>query len=489
MTRPLRGLLLPALLLATGALGAMRTELTTNGVRLIDAASGAELAQLDTGAARDAVMHGATLYVALARGGIAVIDVSNPAHPATTATVADGVQCGRLILSGDSLLCVQPRYELLAYSVKAPLSPALVQPESMFARPLPLAEPASPVQQKVIAADVRAEAARATVLEVSQGRAVIDAGTAAGFREGRRVKIISQKLIAKPDLSRGGVHLSPSGETVAVVSIEQAEDNRAMARLGRGDWAQPGDLVELSDEPLSERLLVPRRAPFAARAGFFARPFLGLEGRTKPFGILADAFATYYFESVPLRIEGAFAPMGLAAGGAARHYPTTFVLTAAYTTDFFEIGLGAGGLLAEPGPMQISFGPLGPTADGPLEINSGFTINQLLRLGALDGINVLWQSSIFSRPQRFVFGVGRAELNVPLTSRLGLFGGGGGGENGWAMGELGVRTYVNGTGATGTVIISASLGYASIFDGWDAAAAQQEYVSGPAVAFGMEWRL
>ncbi|HYV46893.1 MAG TPA: hypothetical protein VFA20_18640, partial [Myxococcaceae bacterium] len=85
---------------------------------------------------------------------------------------------------------------------------------------------------------------------------------------------------------------------------------------------------------------------------------------------------------------------------------------------------------------------------------------------------------------RFVFGVGRAELNVPLTRQLGLFGAGGAGENGWAFGELGVRTYVGGLGARGTVILSASIGYASIFDG-----PSNEAVGGPSVAFGCEWRL
>jgi hypothetical protein len=83
-----------------------------------------------------------------------------------------------------------------------------------------------------------------------------------------------------------------------------------------------------------------------------------------------------------------------------------------------------------------------------------------------------------------VFGVGRAELSVPLTRQLGLFGAGGAGENGWAFGELGVRTYVGGLGARGTAVLSASIGYASIFDG-----PSHETVGGPSVAFGCEWRL
>src|SRR5262249_37055997 len=134
-----------------------------------------------------------------------------------------------------------------------------------------------------------------------------------------------------------------------------------------------------------------------------------------------------------------------------------------------------------------SAGPCASAADISIpgcEVNTGFTINQALRLGAIDGLNATWRSSIFSRPDRFVFGVGRAELNFPLTRQLGLFGAGGAGENGWAFGELGVRTCVGGLGARGTVVLSASIGYASIFDG-----PSHEVVGGPSVAFGSEWRL
>ena len=84
----------------------------------------------------------------------------------------------------------------------------------------------------------------------------------------------------------------------------------------------------------------------------------------------------------------------------------------------------------------------------------------------------------YSSPQ------GKKGVAAPLTSRLGLFAGGGAGENGWGMGELGVRTWMSGTGAPGTLILSASLGYSAIFDG-----PSRDFVGGPAVGFGMEWRL
>jgi hypothetical protein len=118
------------------------------------------------------------------------------------------------------------------------------------------------------------------------------------------------------------------------------------------------------------------------------------------------------------------------------------------------------------------------------EGNTGATFNQILRLGALDGIHLKWSSSIFARDTGFVFGVGRGELAVPVSSRLGVFAGGGAGENGWGYGEVGVRSFLGGAGTPGTLMLQASLGGAAIFDG-----PSRETIGGPSVAFGLEWRM
>jgi hypothetical protein len=210
------------------------------------------------------------------------------------------------------------------------------------------------------------------------------------------------------------------------------------------------------------------------------RPFLGLEGMTKPVGFLTEAYATFYPTNLPLSVSVMAAPFGFVINGREAHYPGTFLAIAGYSTDYFEIGLGAGALVG-------NVGPCGPNEFGlgyVCEVNTGFTINQTLRLGSLDGFHLAWSSSVFSRPTKFVFGVGRGELSIPLTSRLGLFAGGGGGENGWASGELGIKTAIGGAGAPGTLILRASVGYTAIFDG-----PTREFIGGPAIGYGMEWRL
>lgn len=415
------------------------------------------------------VTRGSLEYVPLATGGVAVVDTST-AEKKVLATILEGHFVTRLIVDGDRLIALETKEEALVLSLDDPRQPRVVRGATM---------PAAPVAKAVEAVTVAAPSAVGTVVDVVGGRVIFEGGIEKGFRKGLHVRVSSQRKEQKPDLLTGAMVEVPSGEVTAVLAIEQSDARRGMALLGRGDVAEKGDLVEVTTEPLSERLFFPRRAPFEWRFGFVVRPFLGLDGTTKPVGILLDGYVAWYPSSLPLSVTVMAAPFGFVINGKEPHYPGTFFVMGGYSTDFFEIGLGAGALTGNLGPC---FTP-SPGATAECEVNTGFTINQHLRLGALDGFHLSWNSSIFSRPTQFVFGVGRGEVAVPLTSRLGLFAGGGGGENGWAMGELGVKTALGGAGAPGTIVLRASLGYSALFDG-----PSREFLGGPAVAFGMEWR-
>jgi hypothetical protein len=205
---------------------------------------------------------------------------------------------------------------------------------------------------------------------------------------------------------------------------------------------------------------------------------------------------SYTFDDLPITLFAELSPFGTALLGSDAHYPIVTAVGAAYTTDYVEIGLGGGALVGNKGPCFPIEEQIDTDGDGfpdefrtrpdlqNCEENTGATFNQVLRLGALDGIHLKWSSSIFARSTGFVFGVGRGEVAVPVSSRLGLFAGGGGGENGWGYGELGVRSFFGGTGTPGSLMLQASLGGAAIFDGPNG-----EAIGGPSVAFGLEWRL
>jgi len=471
----------------------------------------------------DQVRSGEVLYVAPAGGGVVVIDVSDAASPRIVARFAEGQAVARLLLDGDRLWVVVLHEDVASYSIADPLAPvaALLRPTTSpgtlagVQRPAPPAplEPAKAAPEAVVETEPLAtEAApepalpdiQARVTQVKGGRVLFDGGAAAGFEEGMHVRIVSQRLVSKPDLEGEGVIEVPSGEVIAVVAIEEISDNGAMAQLGRGDLAKTGDLVEPTTERLSESLFLPRRAPYWLRAGFHARPFLALNTQDrKPFGMLIDAYATWYLSIVPIALTAEISPAGFVLFGADAHYPIVLTGVVAYYTDWFEIGLGGGGMIGNEGPCEMLWDQQTgePNGEVACEENTGFTINQMLRLGPIDGIHLTWNSSIFSRPNEFVFGVGRGELGVPVSSHLGLFAAGGAGENGWAFGELGVRSFFGGTGAPGTLMLSASLGVVGIFDGPGKMTSypdgrggtyteyQREEAIGPSVAFGAEWRL
>lgn len=456
---------------------------------------------------------GAVRYLALQRGGVVVV-VDEGAGPRIVATLLPGQAVSRLLVVDGRLLAFVVSESVTQFDLATPWAPMVALPSlpaaaststAMSTPPttppttlptLPTTLPTTSTAPSPSTTKTTPARVVGTVLEVKEGRVIVDRGADVGFSRGARIKVIAQRLVKKPDLQGGGVAMLPSNEVTAVVAVEEAEATRSMAILGRGDVAMPGDLVELTDAPVSESLWLPRRAPFNWRLGFVARPYLGIStDGTFPVGVLADGYLNYTFDDVPLTLFAELSPIGTAVLGTEAHYPIVSAVGVAYTTDFVEIGLGGGALFGNKGPCEVVVDEIDTDGDGiadqfrerrddrRCESNTGATFNQVLRLGALDGIHFKWSSSIFARDTGFVFGVGRGEVAVPVSSRLGLFAGGGGGENGWGYGEIGVRSLFGGAGTPGTLMLQASLGGAAIFDG-----PSRETIGGPLLAVGLEWR-
>jgi hypothetical protein len=448
-----------------------------------------DLTALGLGPLGAVVRRGDVVYAALLSGGVVVVDVADPATPRVVRRLLEDRAVSRLLVDGDRLVVVALQEQALSLSLADPTAPTLALPSlspssGLVTAPAPSATTPAPRQ-----------AARGHVVDVTGGRVVFDGGAKAGFVVGQRVRVTAQRLVEKPDLIGGGTKRAPSGETTAVVDVEEVEEGRAMAKLGRGDVAAEGDVVEATDAPLSERLFLPPRAPVTWRTGFFARPFFGLSTSGFPVGAVVDGYVVWTPRDVPIAVLVQASPAAFAVLSNEAHYPQTLAAGVTYVTDWFEVGLGGGALVGNEGPCT----PTTPQDQSTCEQNTGATFNQFLRLGALDGVHLQWESSIFARSGGFVLGTGRGELAVPVSSRVGLYGGGGVGENGWAFGEIGVRSMFGGTGGPGTTILSASLGGAGVFDGRGNRRVDslnpgyvdyvQEVVAGPAVGFGMEWRL
>ncbi len=434
-------------------------EPTPDGIRLVTQVNGLpqELSNLKVGPVKDILRHGTVVYAALEAGGVVVIDAENASAPVVTAHLAEGQHVVQFAHQGVStLIAILEDKGAVSFNASDPLHPVPLEAGTQSPTPF---------------------GGKGRVLAVRDGAAAIEGGTAAGFYAGEHVKIVSRAHLSPQDQLAEQAGLVPQGTTTAVAALERVEANRSIARLGRGDEAVPGDEVLGTGESLSESIVVPRAIPFEWRVSFTLRPFLDVSDSEDTVGLLTGAMVAYYFAGAPLRIEAGVEPLGLALGGSVQHDPVIAVLDLAFTSSFFEFGIGTGfSVLAQAGMENYETGAYtsAGTQIDPL-------IVEVLRIGQLDGFNVTWHSAVASTSGGFQFRAGDSELNLPITTRVTIFMDGGGG-SGYAFGDLGVRTYIGGVGGPGTTIVSLGLGGAGILDG-------DKQILGPSLLLGAEFRL
>jgi len=450
--------MLPALLLGQAqAAPSWAAKAIPDGVRLVADVFGApsELSEVKLGAVNDLVRRGDFVYVALAAGGIVVLDAHNPRAPQVGETFSKDQVVLHLAVEGDELVAVTKGQAFALYDLTDPRAPVAASPRSALV--LGAAGPA----------------AQGKVLAVKDGFVIIEGGTQIGFVQGQNVAIYSRTRLSERDRVAQASGIEIPGLLTAIVRLERVQENRSLATFGRGDSPEVGDLVVSTNDSTTANIAGPRWIPFEWRLGLGLRPFLGIQNNgTHPFGLMTDIYIEYYFQEVPLRVGVGLLPIGFVAGGLTSHNPVVFDATVAFYSQFFEIGLGAG------------FSST--TNCVPLDCTNGNvegTLDQTLRLGALDGVNFLWSSAIGYATSGFEVAAARGQLNFPLTTRLTL-GLEGSGARGLFYGDVVLRTYLGGVGGPGTFILSAGLGGATITD-----SSSIETVSGPALVFELEARL
>ncbi|RKG57517.1 hypothetical protein D7X30_18580 [Corallococcus sp. AB011P] len=430
--------------------------------------------ELGLGPVLDSVVHQGVTYVALGRGGIAVLKLDGAA-PQLVRRIEEGRRFVRLVVVGQSLLAIEQREEAHAFSLATPEQP---QPDSLAsalgaARGLTVVTQAPPPPQAP-PPTTAPSSARLTVTAVHDGDVTLSGGALAGLGEGTRVRVRTQD------------------SREVVLKVIESREHTAIARLGRGENVRVGDTAVVTDAPATARLFFPEPGVPRLRYGFHVRPFLALDARTREGrsaragGLLLDAFIAWRPGDLPLVLSAQLDPVGFGLGTGLRHTPGSAYVAAAYSTDFLEVGIGAGALFGQKEcSTQFDYDPNTYEPINPRTVcdsNAGVSFQQVLRLGALDGFHLAWNSAILSRDNQFRFGSGRGEVQVPLTPSLSLFGAGGGSASGWAFGELGVRSFLKGTGGSGTTVLSASLGIVSLSDG------SGEALTGPSIAIGIERR-
>jgi hypothetical protein len=234
------------------------------------------------------------------------------------------------------------------------------------------------------------------------------------------------------------------------------------------------------------------------------RPFLALG--SFGFGVLADGAVGRRLDNnlhVQLRLD----PVGLGLADEGNVLAAGANLIASYDTELFEVGLGAGWSAVNDNLDGDAFVTTEEDGAGGIttevdRVRSGLSIAQLVRLGAVDGINLTaYNTFIFYRDQ-FNYGGTTGQLQFPINDRTWILMRGGGGVAGYAFGEVGLRVLLQGNGDRGSLYLTPTLGGGGVFGETDCNGddTYEQYVdqdgecfeevsyAGPLVGLGVEWR-
>jgi len=451
------------------------------------------------GPVKQILRDGLLLYIARGVNGLTIMDISDLSSPEEIATFEQGRDVMGIEKMGDTVLVIISTYELAAIDVSNPKNPKQASALAVLGKTIesipqvekekvPALQPE--IEKSIQAAEPAAEKDReiklltGKVKDVKAGWVILDIGSRDGVKKDMHFKVLSKKLVKKPDLAAGGITKMPSGEKTAILVIEQVTESQSGVYLGRGESARPDDIVVLTDEDPRISLMAPKGQFGFTRIQAVLRPFFGV-GRLS-FGMINDLLISHQFK-IPMRVGAYIFPLGFAANGEGTGFPTSIMGIATYSSSYFEIGMGLGGSFSL------------------TQTKAALTINQFIRMGSLEGFHVVASTSFMlkktdSKGDRdeewgyeVSFGQAGGEINIPLHRRITLSFAGGGGSNGWGFGTIGIKTYIRGNGGKGTIIVPSALGYATVFDencdySYGNDKCEGIYTGGPTFSIGVDYR-
>jgi len=435
-------------------------------------------------------LAGGRLHVGCATGTALTFDLTDPARPQLVSQRELPGPVTGLHEAGGRVWAEITRVEA------RPLDEA---PAAAFPGPAGAGVPTTPAVVSPPVADQPAAGpvATGTVVETAPGRVLVDLGTGAGLKRGDHVGLY---LVTTVQLGEGSG--SEEEELLAVGEVTAVAANRAAVRLGLNERVSAGARARRVTRALTENRFVPPRVDGIWEAGFMARPFLALGDFG--FGMVSDAQVGLRHPS-NLHLLLLLEPAGLGYASEGNVLALAGNVLAAFDTTVFEIGLGLGWSavnqdLGGDESSRAGGGSLDADID---QVKSGLSIAQLARLGARDGLHLLVRNNFLLYDDEFNYGGTVAEVQVPVSARSWLLARGGGGQAGYAYGEVGLRWLARGNGDRGSLFLTVAAGGGALSgeqdrtgsyldgQGQEVTYEYTETVSygGPMVGFGAEWRL
>ncbi|MFH2005098.1 MAG: hypothetical protein ABI333_00795 [bacterium] len=306
------------------------------------------------------------------------------------------------------------------------------------------------------------------VLSTKRGVAVVDIGTRHGLKRGQRVRVF-----LKHRVKMDGGEEAMREETLSVGLVVAVSANRAQVRLGSNENVPKGAYAEATTAGLTVSIVAPPRVGSVFSFKFMLRPIIPVGNAG--FGAQLELWATYRFR-LPIAIHLLIDPLGFAVGKGPDGVAFAGHALLAADLRLFEIGVGVGGTSLNTGE-----------GDEP-----AFSMNQYVRLGALDGFNFEVHNVLVWDRGRFEYAGTTGGFQIPVGTKFWLLFRGGYRMAGYWFGEAGLRARLMGNGTSGSLFLTATVGAASVFDRVrDSVNNYYRDVSylGPMGGLGMEWRL
>lgn len=262
-------------------------------------------------------------------------------------------------------------------------------------------------------------------------------GTVVSVREGL---VILRKFpgVAVGAGSRVAFHDAEGDETI-VGTLEKVNIKTYHVGVSMNEDVRVGDVAYSSVSSESGSLVGPPDAHYTWSVGGQVKPWLGLSGDES--GALFEGFVTARLsDRFRLRVaaEPASPPIGNTSGALEAYGALSVVF------HWAEVGFGVGAGTANfhaPNPPSI-----------------GLLFTPTLRVGAEDGLVFRARSSAVVHHQQAVFGSFRIDVEIPVAYGTKILAGGGGGESGYAFGEIGLKKLMVGNGGSGSWFAQVTFG-------------------------------
>ncbi len=316
-----------------------------------------------------------------------------------------------------------------------------------------------------------------TVVEVDGGTVVVDLGTVDGIVTGMRVAFESPRdtetrgdgATAAMDAGDGGLVPGP----LAIGEVVSAGDRLARVRLGIGELVPLGATARVVDAEVTRRRIAPPTVS-GLSAYVFLRPMLSLSVD----GLVASLDASVRYRGArDFFLLAEVSPLAGGLGAAEETGAFAARVLGAYDHRVFALGLGFGAAHTD----AVAFDDFGLEREAD---RVRFTLEQHVRLGALDGLHVRTTNSFARGADGFAWANVRASFQIPAGPRSFVLLRGGGGNTRFQWGELAARHLIRGNGGSGSIFLEVAAGGAAL----QLDELELESYAGPHVGAGVEIR-